>query len=315
MRVLVTGATGFLGRHLVARLRQDGHEVHGTSSSVAVDSASHTVCDILDSEALAALVARVKARRIFHLAGFASVRRAMEQPALCWDLNVRSTVHLLEAARLHSPEATIVLIGSAMQYGVTGDAGGLIRESDPQRPREPYGASKAAAELAGAQWASFYGLEVVLLRVFNVIGPGQSTDFASADFACQVARIERGLQKPVISTGNLGIARDLLDARDAAAAFALAADGCRPAQPYNVCTGQAVSIRGVLDILRSLSRVPFEIEVSDDRVRAVDIPVLRGDPTAFRQATGWQPAIPLRQTLSDVLEAWRGAAGGRVVAR
>ena len=305
-----------MGRHLASLLKASGHEVHGIARDAAPRGvATHTACDVRNKEAIDKVLATINPELIFHLAGFASARQAMESPLECWDVNVRGTVNLLEAATHHCPRASIVLVGSGMQYGIVRNSEQPIRESEPMQPREPYGASKAAAELAGMQWAFSHDFRVVLLRAFNATGPGQSPDFFCSDFAQQVARIERGLQGPVIATGDLTVARDLLDVRDVAVALSVAAERCHPGHPYNVCTGTAISVGDVLEALRSMARTQFEVRTDSGKIRKIDIPVLRGDSTEFRTATGWQPRIPLRETLQDLLNFWRQSIGASDVRR
>jgi GDP-4-dehydro-6-deoxy-D-mannose reductase len=220
-------------------------------------------------------------------------------------VNVLGTVAVLEAVRAHAPGARVVVASSAEVYGAVRAAGSAVPETAPLAPVSPYGASKVAAETAALQFHRAHGLDVVVARAFNAVGPGQSTDFALPGFAAQLAAIARGAGPPVLRVGNLDAERDLTDVRDVARAYALLVERGEPGSVYNVCSGGAVSIRAALDALIRASGLEVRVEVDPMRLRPADAPRLVGDPAKLAAATGWRPEVPLERTLADLLDAAR----------
>jgi GDP-4-dehydro-6-deoxy-D-mannose reductase len=285
----VTGGTGFAGRHLLALLPE------------AV-SPSRSDLDLLDAGAVRSAVRDASPAVVFHLAALASVPRSWEAPAETLTGNVAMTANLLEAVRLEAPEATIVLIGSGEVYGPP--AALPVDEDAPLRPQNPYAVSKAACDLLAGQYADAFGMHVLRMRPFNHAGPGQSDDYVVGTLTRQVAEAEAaGRDEVLLRTGNPDSARDFTDVRDVARAYVAAAslDG----GAYNVASGRAVTVRELIELVRSASRLPVRHEVEPGRVRAHDVPEVRGSATRLREATGWQPEIPLERTVADALEDWR----------
>jgi GDP-4-dehydro-6-deoxy-D-mannose reductase len=215
------------------------------------------------------------------------------------------TVNLLEAVRDLRLDARVVIASSGEIYGAVPLANQPITEDAPLCPLSPYAASKAAQDLITAQYFLGYGIDTVRLRLFHHTGPRRPPQFVASSFAQQIARIERGLAPPRLAVGNLEAVRDFTDVRDVARAYWLAAVQGIAGDAYNVCSGRRTSIRRVLEILLFHSDVEIEVEVDPDRLRAADIPCLIGDHTRISDATGWQPEIPLVQTLGDLLQWWR----------
>jgi GDP-4-dehydro-6-deoxy-D-mannose reductase len=312
IRALITGAAGFAGSYLVEECLAAGYEVHGTSVSRTASTevpAGLTLhqCDLGQPEAIAELVADLDPNRVFHLAGQAAVGAAWGDPTATFVSNLFLTQHVLEAVRRGAPEARVLAVASGEVYGDVDPARTPVVEDEPFRPVNPYGVSKAAADLLALQYFLAFDLAVVRVRPFNHIGPRQQRGFVLADFAAQVAAIERGEAPPVVSTGNLEGTRDFTDVRDVARAYRLALELGTPGAVYNVCSGVATSIGDLLAILINACQVQVRTETDPSLYRPVDQPAVLGCNTALRAATAWQPAIPLAQTVIDTLAYWRNA--------
>lgn len=297
MRVFVTGAAGFVGGHLLPRLRDAGAEVTATDREV----------DVTDAASLGAALHAARPDGLIHLAAQSSVQASIADPAQAFRLNYLGSRNVLRTVEREAPKARVLLIGSSDAYG-SGDAGDrLIAETDPLLPESPYARSKAAAELLGAL-ACDRGLDVVRVRAFTHIGPGQTDRFVAASFARQVAEIAEGVREAKLVVGNLDSVRDFLDVRDVVNAYTMLLDPKVPAGTYNVASGRGVAIREILDELMSLAGVSATIEVDPERFRPTDHRI--GDATRLREATGWEPRIPLRDTLAEMLEDWRRRVRG-----
>jgi GDP-4-dehydro-6-deoxy-D-mannose reductase len=289
----VTGGAGFAGRQLVAELRERGEEHAAPDRSEL---------DLLDADAVRETVARLRPRAVFHLAARASVPFSWEHPRRTLRENVETTLNVLDAVRHEAPDAAVVLAGSGEVYGRPEAL--PVDESAPLAPRNPYAVSKAACDLLGAQHAEVHGLRVVRLRSFNQAGPGQSDEYVVGTLARQVAEAElEAAGHATIALGNLDSARDFTDVRDVARAYVAAADV--PAGAYNVCSGRAVKVRELVELLAAAARVEVRAEVDRSRLRTDDVPEIRGSAERFAAASGWQPEIPIERTVADALESWR----------
>jgi GDP-4-dehydro-6-deoxy-D-mannose reductase len=289
----VTGGAGFAGRHLRALLPE------------AV-SPSRSELDLLDAGAVRSAVRDASPAVVFHLAALASVRRSWDAPAETLTANVAMTANLLEAVRLEAPEATVVVIGSGEVYGPPESL--PVDEDAPLRPQNPYAVSKAACDLLAGQYADAFGMRVVRMRPFNHAGPGQSEDYVVATLTRQVAEAEAaGRDEVLLRTGNPDSARDFTDVRDVARAYVSAESLERGA--FNVASGRAVTVRDLIELVRSASRLPVRHEIDPARMRAHDVPEVRGSAERLREATGWRPEIALERTVADALEDWRERLG------
>ncbi len=320
MRALITGISGFVGTHLAEYLRasQPEVEVFGLrrwrseepDGAVEVPAARVVEGDLLDASSLLRMVQGAKPDVIFHLAASSSVASSWDTPAEMLQVNVLGTLRVLEAVRQAAPRARVVLACSAEAYGAVAEGDLPIRESQPFRPVSPYAVSKAAADMLGYQYFESFGIGVVRMRFFNHCGPRQPARFVIASLARQIAEIENGLKPPQIRVGKLDVRRDFVDVRDAARAYWLAATHAEAGAAYNVASGRAHAIREILDRLLRLTSAKVEVVTDSERVRPSEIPVLEGDASRFRDATGWHPEIPFEKTLSDTLDYWRAHLGG-----
>lgn len=292
MRALVTGANGFVGTHLVACLRHHGDEV--------VESET----DITDREAVVSAFAEAAPDVVYHLAAQADVGGSWSTPVQTMRVNVEGTLNVLDAARL-AGASRVAAVTSADIYGPVQEADLPLTEDQPLRPVSPYAASKAAADMVCVQAGLGHGLDVVRIRAFNHLGPGQSDKFVASAIASRIARAEQ-TGDTTVRVGNLEARRDFTDVRDVVRAYrALMLDG-RPGEAYHVCSGVDRSVRELAGILVSHSTADITLETDPDLMRPVDLKVLRGDNRKISTDTGWSPTIPIEQTLEDLLEQWRG---------
>ena len=281
MPALVTGPAGFVGTHLRAELGEAFVPYEG---------------DVLDAESLREAVRGADA--VVHLAAQSSVAASWADAMESWRVNVDGTVGVLAAVGAERPEARILFASTCEVYG---NASRIPTPEDERvAPVSPYAAGKAAAELA----CLFSGLDVVVARAANHEGPGRDDRFAIGSWTRQIARLEAEGGGTLL-VGDLSAERDILDVRDVSRAYRLLLDPSVPAGTYNVASGRTVKMAEVVDLLVGLARVPVRIERDESRVRPADIPRLAGDASKLRAATGWEPEIPLEETLADTLAAAR----------
>jgi GDP-4-dehydro-6-deoxy-D-mannose reductase len=312
MRVLITGITGFVGGHLADYLLAQGqYEVWGLCRRVGrlqpllKNRVRELEADLSDREAVAQALAHAQPDRIFHLAGQPFVPESFRDPAATLSANTLGALHIFLALIDQQRQARVLVVGTNEEYGTLGEADLPISERTPLRPANPYGVSKAAQTLLAQQYAQSHGLDLICVRPFTHIGPRQNERFVSAAFARQIARIERGLQPPVLQVGNLDARRDFTDVRDMVRAYSMLVEHGTRGAVYNAGSGQAVTIRDLLDMLLEASSVAIEVRTNPDLMRPIDVPVVICDASALRNCTGWAPRIPLRQTLGDILDYWR----------
>ena len=312
-RILITGVSGFVGRHLAAVLARLGDAgVYGTILSPQEVTEANPLpgvelieCRLEDPARIADAVRQAQPSVVYHLAAQSSVPRSLTDPEGTFQANVMGTLHLLQALRQAEGLQRVVLIGSAEVYGALPESMLPANENALMDPSNPYACSKACADMLGAQYFRTFHLPVIRVRPFNHIGPGQSPAFAASAFARQIAEVEAGIRPPRIMVGNLDARRDFTDVRDVVRAYVLAAERCTPGEVYNICSGKAISMREVLDGLIALSSTGMEVAQDPDRMRPSDIPVTLGDCSRFKSATGWSPQIPMDTTLKDLLDYWR----------
>lgn len=314
MKALITGASGFVGRHLADYLSSTGeYELHGTTfndpardETWAQQFASLQTLDIRNIAAVRDLIEPLTPNVIFHLAAQTHVPTSYNDPWATHETNIRGTLNILEAVRLGKFEQTrIIVVTSAHVYGLVQPDALPIRETHPFNPSDPYGVSKVAQDALALQYFNAYRLNVIRARPFNHTGPGQTTQFVLPDFATQIAKIEAGQKEPALNVGNLEAERDFCDVRDVVRAYHLIATKGKAGAVYNICSGQAYRLKSLVEEMIALSGQPIEIQIDQSRFRPLDAPIMYGDASKLQQDTGWQPEIPMEQTLRDVLEDCR----------
>jgi GDP-4-dehydro-6-deoxy-D-mannose reductase len=313
LKALITGAGGFVGGHLCAYLlAHTDWEMVGTVYPYPVEKQPPERClrlqhaDLRDPDGVHALVDEVQPDYIFHLAAQAFVPTSFADPWDTLENNIRAQLNLLEAVRRSGRKVRMLVVGSNEEYGAPEPEELPQTEDSPLRPTNPYAVSKVAQDFLGLQYHLAYGLPIVRVRPFNHTGPGQSPHFVVPAFASQIARIEAGLQEPVMKVGNLDAARDFSDVRDIVWAYHLAATQGEPGAVYNLASGRPQSVRGLLETFLSYSQTEIRVERDPARYRPVDVPVAYGSAEKFHRHTGWEPQIPFEQTLRDTLDYWRG---------
>jgi GDP-4-dehydro-6-deoxy-D-mannose reductase len=303
--VLVTGAAGFAGSHLIDLLTGSGASViawHRPGGSPPREAAAvrWDAVDLLDQAQVQAAIDRARPAAVYHCAGAAHVGRAWDSTTSTFATNVRGTHHVLRALERAGSRARVLVPSSALVYASAEEA---LTEDHPLRPSSPYGLSKLAQEMLGAK--SNDVLPVTIARPFNHFGPRQDPHFVASGFARRIADIEVGRWAPEISVGNLEARRDLTDVRDTVRAYQMILERGQPGRPYNVCSGHAITMRELLDRLIARARVPVTVKIDPARYRPNDTPFLLGDPARLRDELGWSAKIPIERTLDDLLEYWR----------
>lgn len=314
MRALITGIAGFAGRHLAEYLVRQGHaDVYGIASPrsnleglIPLVGADHLHrIDLGDSAATQRILGMVAPEAVYHLAAQASVHRAWSDPAQTLTNNIVAQVNLLQAIIPLEHRPSVLIVGSADEYGLVQAEDLPVDEETPLRPINPYAVSKVAQDYMGLQYHLSHALHIVRVRPFNHIGPGQQPGFVVADFCQQIARIEAGVQEPLMRVGNLTARRDFTDVRDMVRGYHLALTRGQPGQVYNLGASRAFVIRDILDLLLSESAIPIRVEPDLARMRPSDFPIIVSDCRRIRDQAGWEPHIPLEQSLRDVLDSWR----------
>ncbi len=316
MKVLVTGAGGFVGPYLLAALRERfGPEIEILATGKHEDGKTGTEMrrlDITEPDAVAEIIRAFSPTHLFHLAGIAAPMAAGANPEAAWKVNVAGTLNIARAVMDHAPECTLFSVGSGLVYGESANAGVALDEKTLLVPLEDYSVTKAAADLALGALAK-RGLKCVRLRPFNHTGRGQEEAYVVPAFAMQIARIEAGKQPPQISVGNLEAERDFLDVRDVVRAYVKAAEHAGELEPgciINVASGQARRIGDILDALLSLSETRIEIVQDPKRMRPSDIPRYVGNADFAMNVLGWRPEHEFSETIADVLDDCRRRTGG-----
>jgi len=299
VKALITGAAGFVGRHLTDHLESHGDEVVGVDRERGPD--------LLDADGWKTLLDDLRPDAVYHLGGFSDVGGSWNTPNETFRVNAEGTLNVLQGC-VHAGVRRVLAVSSADVYGRVTLSELPLNEDNPLRPVSPYAASKIAADYLALQAHLGYGLEVMRVRAFNHLGTGQTNRFVAPALAERIAlnELEGGEEVPV---GNLTPRRDFTDVRDVVRAYRLLIEHGEPGEAYNVCSGHDIAISELADRLVAMARREMRLEGDPSLQRPVDVPVLRGDYARLNKATGWEPEINLDQTLSDLLEEWRERVG------
>jgi GDP-4-dehydro-6-deoxy-D-mannose reductase len=300
--MLLTGAQGFVGTHLLAAAREAGLRVVRVSRGGSDDAPS---CDLLDPAAVEVCLEAVRPDLIVNAAGSSSVARSWERPAEVFSANATGVLNLLEASARRAPDAHLLCLSSAAVYGEPGEREMPLGEDAAVAPVSPYGAGKAAMEALCAQYARSRGLRIAVVRAFNLVGPGQPPFSAASDLARQIAVAERAGEGDVeLALGNPAAARDTTDVRDAARALVAVSSGGLTGT-FNLCSGRAPSVADLAAGLSLATPLAVTTRLDPELARPSDPPLLVGDPGRLHEATGFAPEIELDRSLADLLDWWR----------
>jgi len=313
VNVLITGIGGFVGSRMAEYLlKKEDIEVHGTllkgERTSNIDSfrkeLSLSECDITNKKQVFSAVKESSPDFVFHFAGQSNVTRSWDIPTQTMDANVTGSVNVLDALKELAPGTRVLLASSREVYGKA-EPEEPLTENSPLNPVNPYGSSKLAMEFIAMQYHQAFEVEPIIIRSFNLTGPGRPADFVCSDWAKQVAEIDLGLRKPIIETGNIGVVRDFTDVRDAIEAYWLAVQKCEPAEPFNVCSGVGRNMRDVLAQLMMFSSKEPKAVCKEEKIVKIGIPFAVGSHKKLTEATGWKPKIQFEQTLLDLVNYWK----------
>ena len=313
-KIVITGITGFVGKHLATYLlSQKSYEIIGTYHS---ETSLHSLQEIKDKvklqqldlqnkEAAESLILEEKPDYIVHLAAQASPSKSFSDPVGTITNNIVSEFSLLDVIRSHNLQTRVLIISTGDIYGIIRSSDIPVDEETPLRPGTPYAVSKIAQDYLSLQYHLAYKIDVVRVRPYNHVGPGQKEGYVISDFAKQIAEIEAGKKEPVLSVGNLNAGRDFTDVRDVVRAYDLALQKGESGDVYNIGSGKSRKIADVLDQMLSLSTQKIEVKVDQSKFRPIDVPEIVCDYQKFHKLTGWKPEIPFEKTLENILDYWR----------
>jgi GDP-4-dehydro-6-deoxy-D-mannose reductase len=311
MKVLITGATGFIGSHLAEFLLEKGDDVHGTvwdkNELKNVESIKDKInileCDIRNEARVAEIIEDIKPNKIFHLAAQSFPTVSWDEPARTLDTNVLGTSHVFEAVKKYTPDATVLVACSSAEYGFVTEAEVPVSEDHVLLALHPYGVSKVAQDLLSYQYFKNFGIKSLRARIFNTTGPRKTNDVCS-DFTNMIVKIEKGKAKNM-SVGNLEAKRDITDVKDVINALWLLTEKGEAGEVYNVCSSRALRIKDVLDMAIAQATVAIDVQVDKNKLRPTDEPIIMGDNTRIRETCGWVPIMTMEETLKRMLDFWR----------
>lgn len=309
---MITGITGFAGRHLSAALRERGERVCGFAQdpgddplqSARIEGAELHLGDVRDADHLARILATERPSTVYHLAAVSHVGDSWKHRRATLEVNLLGTDAVLDAVARTDTAIKVVQISSGQVYSATDESSMPLGEEATLRPRSPYASSKLCAEILGRQAADAGLAHVVIVRPFNFAGPGQAPTFVCSDFARQIALAEIS-GRADLQVGNLAARRDFTDVRDVVRGFQAAAERGDSGSTYNLCSGRGIAVQEILDGLLGLSPAEIRVEIDPERFRPVDVPLFIGDGTRARSELGWRAEIPLTETLHETLSYWR----------
>lgn len=296
-KLLITGGTGFVGGVLQKSLENP-------ANPYGLELVPPQTMELRDPKGLAKLCAEAQPDLVIHLAAQSFVPQSFANPQETFEINFLGTLNLLQALKQSDFKGQLLFVGSGDMYGLVSPESLPVTESFPLKPRNPYAVSKVAAEALCYQWSQTEGMNIVMARPFNHIGPGQSERFVVSGFARQIAEIKLGRREAEISVGDIDVTRDFTDVRDVVRAYLLLLRHGKNGEAYNVCSGKEIPIRKILEQLMALAGVQANIKRDSARFRLAEQRQVYGSCDKLRGATGWRPEIPLEQSLADNLNYW-----------
>lgn len=309
MKALVIGAAGFVGNYLIDEIRRD--LLCDPYATKLPQHASWRTdipildLNILDTNAVNKCLSEIEPDYIFYLAAQSSIAKSWADPPKTVEVNIKGSLNVLNAIRELKTSPRVLMVGSGEEYGAVDPQLVPLREDAVLNPQNIYAATKACQNMMASIYASAYGLQLIMVRAFNHMGAGQADTFVVSDFCHQAARIEQGLQRPVIYVGNLMAKRDFTDVRDVVKAYTRLVQFGVAGETYNVGSGRAISIQSILNEIIAKSTVPIEVCVDPKKLRPIDVPIIEADINKIYAATGWKPEIPLEDTIEEMLGYWR----------
>lgn len=307
-KVLIIGAAGFVGGYLIDHI-QATCKWPISATKMPQEMITYNVdiidLDILDKKAIKDVLLKTNPNYIFHLAAQSSVAVSWNNPAITVDINIKGSLNVLDAVKELNINPRILLIGSGEEYGYVHPNEIPILEETTLRPGNIYAATKACQNMIGRIYSQAYGMEIMMVRAFNHIGPNQSPVFVVADFCKQVAEIEHGKKEPIIYVGNLSAKRDFLDVRDVVHAYTLLMQYGIKGETYNVGSGKAVSIQQILEKILTIAKIDIKVETDTSKYRPIDVPIIEADISKLVNNTNWSKKIDLDETIKETLTYWR----------
>lgn len=301
MKAMITGSGGFIGTHLRAELEANGYDI------ICCDIAAGrgiVLMDIMDPVMVCSVMEKYRPDVLINLAGQANVGLSWKKPQLTVELNTVGMINILEAVRMVDPKIRVIAVGSSDEYGHLEEKGANVTEETEAHPASPYAVSKMAQESFAQMYVHAYGMNVCMVRLFNLGGAGQGRGFMISDFSAGIAEIEAGRQD-CLSVGNLESARDFTHVKDACRAFRMIAEQGHAGEVYNICSGRSYKAGEVLDRLLGMSETAIKVRRDPSRMRPSDTPVICGNHGKLTDHTGWMPQLGLDEILRDALNYWR----------
>lgn len=313
IRALITGMTGFIGSHLAEFLLKKGLEVTGTvwdkselkNVETIKDKVKILECDVRDGARVREIINEIAPERIYHLAAQSYPTVSWDEPERTLDTNIIGTTHVFEAVRKSDFDPVVFVACSSAEYGFVSENEVPVQESHVLLPLHPYGVSKVGQDLLAYQYFQNFGIKTVRARIFNTTGPRKTNDVCS-DFTSRIVKIEKGLEKELY-VGNLEPKRDITDVEDVVNALWLLCEKGKMGEVYNVCSSRAYRIKDILNISISLAKDKIQVEIDPNKLRPTDEPIIMGDNTRIKETCGWIPKMKMEETLSRMLDYWRGA--------
>lgn len=305
--VLIIGINGFVGAHLCNELINNGYKCYGAdinSDNFSIEGVCFEKLDILNADMVKDVIDRIKPDYVVNLAAISSVKQSWNIPGVTFDINVKGVINIFEAIKGIGVNSCVLLIGSSEEYGLI-KTDNAVNEDYPLNALNPYAISKMTQEKIAMMYKEVYGIDVIMVRAFNHIGPNQKLGFVIPDFANQIARIESGQIEPIIYVGNLKAERDFTDVRDIVRGYRLLLEKGCSGEVYNIGSGKSYSIQCLLNKLISKCKIEIEVVVDKEKFRPIDTFRIVCDNRKIKRAVGWKSEIHIDKTLEDILEYWR----------